>query len=121
MSNNLVNSFIQTLKIIKNGANITRLMLTLNRMQIVFTNHFWDRWERRKEALLGFGITPGKIKEYVINPDLIVPDPNHKCREWRIKKIQGRCLKIVVEVRRDRLEIITVFFDRTLKRKGLCE
>ena len=90
-------------------------------MQVVFTKHFWDRWERRKETLLGFGITPQKIKSYVINPDLIISDPNHKCREWRIKRIHGRCLKIVVEKTEAKLEIITVFFDRTLKRKGLCE
>jgi len=90
-------------------------------MQIIFTHHFWDRWEKRKEDLLSFGITPEKIKEYVINPDLIITDPNHEHREWRIKKIQGRCLKIVVERRGIKLEIVTVFFDRTLKRKGLCE
>ena len=45
---------------------------------------------------------PVKImKDMVIqsieNPDLIIPDPNNPSREWRIKKIQGYCLKVVVE------------------------
>ncbi len=70
--------------------------------------------------MLKNGITPELIKEFVLAPDLILDDPKHESREWRIKKIKNRCLRIVVEDRGDKLEVVTVFFDRTLKRKGLC-
>jgi len=66
------------------------------------------------------GVTLEKIMEFVEEPDLIIQDPNHSDREWRIKRIGSRCLKIVVEVKEDKLDIVTVFFDRTLKRRGLC-
>jgi len=42
-------------------------------------------------------------------------------RDFSIKKVKNRCLKIVVEPEEDILVIITAYFDRTLKRKGLCE
>ncbi len=61
------------------------------------------------------------IKEFALNPDLILNDPKHEGREWRLKKVGDRCLRIVVGSRENRLEIVTAFFDRTLKRRGLCE
>ena len=89
-------------------------------MEVELTGHFWLRWDKRKEDMLRNGITPELIKEFALNPDMIMEDPRHKGREWRVKEVGGRCLRIVVQVQRDRLEIITAFFDRTLKRKGLC-
>jgi len=70
--------------------------------------------------MLKEGITPEKIIEFVRNPDLTLPDPKHSNREWKIKRIGNRCLRIVVEIKEDKLEIVTAFFDRTLRRKGLC-
>lgn len=90
-------------------------------VRVEFTRHFWLRWERRKEEMLKNGITPELIKEFVLDPDLIFDDPKHEGREWRIKKVKSRCLRIVVEDKGDRLEVVTAFFDRTLKRRGLCE
>ena len=74
-------------------------------MEVEFTRHFWLRWEKRKEDMLRNGVTPETI---------------NKGREWRVKKVGDRCLRIVAQAQRDRLEIIRAFFDRTLKRKGLC-
>lgn len=90
-------------------------------MNIEFTKHFWDIWEDRKEALTNNGIDPELIKIFATKPDIVIPDKQYENREWRIKKINGRCLKIVVEPKKDRLLIITVFFDRGLKRRNLCE
>jgi hypothetical protein len=58
--------------------------------------------------------------EAIENPDFVIEDPKHVSREWRIKKIEGYCLKVVVEIFPDRLVAITLFFDRNLRRKGLC-
>ena len=86
--------------------------------EIEFSNHFWNRFERRKNDVIE--LTIELIKDTVLNPDFTVEDikPN---REGRIKKINGRCLKVIVEVEKDKLKIITVFWDRTLRRKGLCK
>jgi len=86
-----------------------------------FTKHFWDRWKDRKDSFLQYEITPEKIIDFATNPDFTMPDDVFSFREWRIKKIKGRCLKIVVEIKDDVLTIITAYFDRTLRRKGLCE
>jgi len=90
-------------------------------VKVELTEHFWERWDGRKEFMLREGVTPEKIIEFAGEPDLIMQDPKHPGREWRIKRVRSRCLKIVVEVKGDRLEVITAFFDRTLKRRGLCE
>lgn len=90
-------------------------------MRVELTNHFWLRWERRKGEMLRHGITPEQIIEFTSNPDYVLDDPKHEGREWRIKKVGGRCLRIVTENKGDRLEVVTAFFDRTLKRRGLCE
>ena len=71
--------------------------------------------------MLKNGVTPELITEFVANPDAVMDDPKHEGREWRVKKVGDRCLRIVVEHRGDKLEVVTVFFDRTLKRRGLCE
>jgi len=89
-------------------------------VRIELTRHFWTRWERRKKEMLKNGINPETIKEFALNPDFVIDDPKHEGREWRIKRVGGRCLRIVVESKGDRLEVVTAFFDRTLRRKGLC-
>ena len=90
-------------------------------MKYRFTKHFWNKWEERKEFFDKFEITPEKIVQFASKPDITLPDDIFPNREWRIKKINSRCLKIVVEQEDDILVIITAYFDRTLKRKGLCE
>jgi len=85
-----------------------------------FTKHFWDKWKERKEFFSRFKITPEKVAQFALNPDITLPDDVFPNREWRIKRANGRCFKIVVEKEGDILVIITAYFDRTLKRKGLC-
>ena len=70
--------------------------------------------------MLKEGITPKKIKEFALNPDIILPDDMFPSRAWHIKRVGERCLKIVVEPSGNKLIVITAYFDRTLKRKGLC-
>jgi hypothetical protein len=91
-------------------------------MKIEYIPHFWDRFNRRKKES-PIPLTLELIEDTVINPDFILSDPNFDHREWRIKKINGRCLRVIVELpsQDDRLIVITVMFDRNLKRKGLCE
>ena len=83
-------------------------------------NHLWKRLDRRKYDVDDFELTIELIEKAVRQPDFVVKDriPN---REGRILKINGRCLKVVVEKENDKLIVITVFWDRTLKRKGLCK
>ncbi len=89
-------------------------------MEIVYTDHFWDRFHRRqKESPVP--LTIELIKSTIESPDFILSDPKHSSREWRIKKISGRCLRVVVERKEDRLLVITLLFDRSLRRKGLCK
>ena len=90
-------------------------------MKYRFTSHFQDKWKERKEFLLKEGVTPEKVVEFAFNPDYILPDDVFPERKWHIKKVENRCLKIIVEPEGDILVIITAYFDRTLKRKGLCE
>jgi len=91
-------------------------------MEVEYTFHFWDRFERRKEES-PVPLTRELLEEAISSPDFILPDPNFENREWRVKRIGGRCLRIVVEVccGGSRLVAITLMFDRNLKRKGLCE
>ena len=79
-----------------------------------------DKWLQRKDSFLKYQVTPEKIVEFAFNPDLVLPDDVFPNREWRIKKVEERCLKVVVELEGDTLVIITAYFDRTLRRKGLC-
>ncbi|WP_243694513.1 hypothetical protein [Aquifex aeolicus] len=51
-------------------------------MQIKLSEHFWYRWDKRKDFMLKEGITPEKIIEFVLNPDLTFPDPIYPNREW---------------------------------------
>ena len=89
-------------------------------MEIRITKHLWNRLNRRKHDVDEVELTIELIEEAVRQPDLIVEDriPN---REGRVLKINGRCLKVVVEKESDKLIVVTVFWDRTLKRKGLCK
>jgi len=89
-------------------------------MKIEFVKHFWERFEWRKEKV-PFELTRSMILETIKNPDIVMQDPKHPLREWRIKKIKGYCLKVIVEVYPDRLVAITLFLDRKLRRKGLCK
>ena len=89
-------------------------------MEIIYTKHFWDRFHRRKSES-PVPLTEELVKSAIIFPDFTLPDSKHPSREWRVKKIAGRCLRIVVEVERDKLKVITLMFDRNLRRKGLCE
>ncbi len=66
-------------------------------MKIEFSEHFWKRFEERRRTA-------------PVNS-----------REWRIKKIEGYCFKIIVEHVQDGILVLTLFFDRGLRRKGLCE
>ena len=84
------------------------------------SDHFWLKWEERKGFMLREGITPETIKEFALDPDVVLPDDVYASRMWHIKRVGGRCLKIVVELSGDKLIVITAYFDRTLKRKGLC-
>jgi len=90
-------------------------------MKYKFTKHFWEKWNERKTFFEREDINPSKIIDFVFNPDLVLPDDVFPNREWRIKKVGDRCLKIVVEVEGDILIIITAYFDRTLRRKRVCE
>ncbi len=67
-------------------------------MKILFTKHFFERYEFRKEGFKQNGIASlEQIKNFILDPDLIIPDNIFEEREWRIKKINKKCLKIVVE------------------------
>ena len=91
-------------------------------MKIVYSEHFNDRLKYRKKTS-PVPLTIELVESAILNPDFVIPDPGHPNREWRVKKIGGRCLKVIVEIpeERDKLIAITVMFDRALKRKGLCE
>ncbi len=52
---------------------------------------------------------------------MVFPDNKNPSREWRVKKVKGYCLKVIVEKKVDTLIVITLFFDRGLRRKGLCK
>ena len=89
-------------------------------MKVEFSEHFWKRFEeRRKKAPVK--ITKDTVIQTIENPDIIIPDPYNPSREWRIKKIEGYCLKVIVEHVQDGILVLTLFFDRGLRRRGLCE
>jgi len=88
-------------------------------MEIEYTTHFWEQFRGRKE-MSPIELTIEIIEDVIKNPDFIVED-RKPYREGRIKKIQGRCLKVVVEKDGNKLKVITIFWDRSLRRKGLCK
>ncbi|RUM42262.1 MAG: DUF4258 domain-containing protein [Desulfurobacterium sp.] len=89
-------------------------------MEVVYTEHFWDRFYRRKKES-PLPLTLELVELAIFSPDFVLPDKNHPNRECRIKKVKGRCLKVVVEPCGKKLVVITLMFDRNLRRKGLCE
>jgi hypothetical protein len=92
----------------------------MSNLRIVYTEHFWDRFRRsQKEAPVP--LTEELIESAILYPNFTMPDPKYPEREWRVKKISGRCLRIVVEPSEDKLIVITVLFDRNLRRKRLCD
>ncbi len=88
-------------------------------MKIEYTRHFWEQFKERNEKS-PIKLTIEIVEDTIKNPDFVVKDrkPN---REGKVKKINGRCLKIIVEKENNKLKIITIFWDRTLRRKGLCK
>ncbi|MEN3034336.1 MAG: DUF4258 domain-containing protein [Aquificaceae bacterium] len=83
-------------------------------VRVNLTQHFKDKWEERKTFM------ESQIVEYVVNPDLVLDDPDFPNRKWHLKRVGERCLKVVVEQEGNKLILITAYFDRTLRRKGLC-
>jgi hypothetical protein len=61
------------------------------------------------------------VEDTIKNPDFVMQDPKFPEREWRVKKIAGRCFKVIVEGRGEEVVAITLMFDRVLRRKGLCK
>jgi hypothetical protein len=89
-------------------------------LRIIYTDHFWDRFQRRqKESPVP--LTIQLVESAILSPDFTLPDKKCPNREWRIKKIAGRCLRVVIESSGDRLVVVTLMFDSNLRRKGLCE
>ena len=87
-------------------------------MEVIFVPHSLKRFEER---IRRWNLSLEDIKEFALNPDFTLPDKKHAHREWRVKKYDGRCIKIVVEQEKNILIIVTVMLDRTLRRKGLCD
>ncbi len=88
-------------------------------MKIEYSSHFWEQFNVRKETS-PIELTIEIIEDTIKNPDFVIKD-RKPYREGRIKKIQGRCLKVIVEKELDKFKVITIFWDRTLRRKGLCK
>ena len=88
-------------------------------MRIVYTNHFWEQFKERGRHS-PVPITIELIEETINNPDFSIQDPKYPEREWRVKKVAGRCFKVIVENRDNEIVAITLMFDRVLRRKGLC-
>ncbi len=90
-------------------------------MHIVYTRHFKLRFERRRETS-PVPLTWELVESTILHPDFVMPDPSFPNRHWRVKKISGHCLRVVVEVPEtgDYLIAVTLLFDRKLRRKGLC-
>ncbi|MEN3028647.1 MAG: DUF4258 domain-containing protein [Aquificaceae bacterium] len=89
-------------------------------LRVKITPHFEKRWNERGKFMESLGITIEKILYYIHNPDLVLDDPLYPDRKYYVKRVEGRCLKVVVEHREDILTPITVFFDRALRKKGIC-
>ena len=89
-------------------------------MRIVYTKHFWEQFEdRRRHSPVP--LTLELVEDTIKNPDFVVQDPKRPGREWRVRKIAGRCFKVIVEDEGDSIVAITLLFDRILRRKGLCK
>ena len=91
-------------------------------MRIVYTEHFKRRFERRRKGS-PVPLTWELVEEAIKRPDLVMPDPHFSNRHWRVKKVDGYCLRVVVEVSdtADYLIAVTLMFDRGLRRRGLCD
>lgn len=87
-------------------------------MVIEYSLHFWEQFELRRKVSPE-ELTVDMIESVIKNPDFIIEDRKPE-REGRVKKINGRCLKVVIEKKNDKFLVITVFWDRTLRRRGLC-
>lgn len=89
-------------------------------MKVSFTKHFWDNWKKREPEINKLGVDINQLIQFVLIPDIIMKDPKIADRDWRIKKLDGRCLRIVTESKEDEIVVVTAFLDRTLRRKGIC-
>ena len=87
--------------------------------RIVYVRHFWEQFEERGKYA-PVPITLELVEDTVRNPDFTMEDPKYPGREWRVKRIAGRCFKVIVEDRGGEVVVITLMFDRLLRRKGLC-
>ena len=83
-------------------------------MEIIFTNHLTEKAEKRQ-------ISMDVVRECLKNPDYIMPDPKDDELKWYVKKYSERCLVVVVKEEAGYYKCITVFFDRRLRRRGLCK
>ena len=81
--------------------------------EITLTKHAIAAASRRQ-------ITEKTIWEAINGPDHIFPDPKDAELQWYVKKIDGRCLVIIVKEETGQFKCITVFYDRRLQRRGLC-
>jgi len=89
-------------------------------LRIVYIKHFWEQFEDRKRHS-PVPLTMELVEDTIKNPDFVMQDPRYPEREWRVKKIAGRCFKVIVEDMGEEIVAITLMFDRTLRRKGLCK
>jgi hypothetical protein len=82
-------------------------------VEIVLTKHLIEKAEKRQ-------IDIRLVEECLKNPDYILPDPKDIELKWYVKKHNERCLVVVVKGEEGYYKSITVFYDRRLKRRGLC-
>jgi hypothetical protein len=88
--------------------------------RIRYTKHFWEQFkERGKHSPVP--LTIELVEETLQNPDMVLNDPKYSKRKWLIKKVAGRCFKVIVETGKEEIVVITLMFDRVLRRKGLCK
>jgi hypothetical protein len=88
--------------------------------RIRYTKHFWEQFkERGKHSPVP--ITVELVEETIKNPDFVLNDPKYPQRIWLIKKVVDRCFKVIVETKEEEIIVITLMFDRVLRRKGLCK
>ena len=87
--------------------------------RVLYVKHFLEQFEERKRHS-PVPLTFELVEETINSPDLVLQDPKHPDREWRIKKVAGRCFKVIVENKGNEIIAITLMFDRVLRRKGLC-
>ena len=82
-------------------------------MEYVLTRHAEDVLSER-------GISRGWLETVLNNPEKVEPDEDDRELEHRLGRIAGygnRVLRVVVNINKSPVEIVTVFFDRTMRNK----